>query len=768
MTWLGLDFETRSRADLRKVGLSRYARDPSTRALMLAWAIDDEPVEIVSFAEGEKAPCRLREALRDPTVIKRAWNAAFEKAILKHVFGILIPHEQWRCMMVLAYSLALPGSLDAAGAVVDLPADKRKLARGKTLIRRFCKPRKPTKNKPWEWCDHTTDPDEWAEFLDYCKQDVEAERALWRRLRRWDMPAHEWRLWFLDQEINERGIPIRLPVVHNAIKVAADVTASRLAEMKHLTELENPNSGSQLLGWLRERGYPFEDLKKGHVARARDAAEPGPVRRVLELRQEVSKTSVKKYAALAAATDGDGYLRGALQFAGAGRTSRWSGRRFQPQNLARPVAYLEKHQEQAVKDLEYLSSDLIEILYDKPMDLLSTCVRPVVQAPEGYMLVDADLNAIENRVLGWIAGCEKILDVFRQGRDPYVDFAVYMFGGSYEALWAEYKAGDKAKRTLAKPAVLGCGYMLGPGEERENEETAEIEATGLLGYARNMGVGMTSEQAAHAVAVWRDTFSEVVEYWYALDRAARRCIRTGDPQRVGHVIFDRSGPFMRMLLPSGRALHYCRPRIEPRKTPWGEMRPTITYEGLNDQNQWVRLSTHPGKLTENAGQAISRDLLAHGMRLAHARGLDIRLHVHDQIIALVSEDHGRAGAGDPERVHGGAAAMGARSAARGGRRCDAHLREGLRGNERDCDRAEVVCDHAERAGWLVRKVVMPAGEGPRIDGSSRKVDSCWSSSSAPAARSMPTSSANMSGWRRRALLFTSIDSVEIGCALFAQ
>jgi len=638
VTHLGLDFESRSRADLRKVGTSRYARDPSTRALMLAWAIDDEAVDVVSFAEGQKAPLRLREALRDPHVIKRAFNAAFEKAILKHVFGIAVPHEQWRCMMVLAYSLALPGSLEAAGAVVDLPADKHKLARGKALIRKFCRPRKPTRTKPWEWCDHTTDAADWAEFLDYCKQDVEAERALWRRLRRWDMPTHEWALWFLDQEINEAGILIRLPLVHNAIKVAADVTASRLAEMKVLTGLENPNSGVQLLPWLRDRGYPFEDLKKGHVARARDAIEPGPVRRVLELRQEVSKASVKKYAALAAATDDDGFLRGALQFAGAGRTSRWSGRRFQPQNLSRPVAYLENYQEQAVKDLEYLSSDLIELLYDKPMDVLSTCVRPVVQAPDGYLLVDADLNAIENRVVGWIAGDQKILGVFRDGRDPYVDFATYVFRASYDVLWAEYKAGDKVKRTLAKPCVLGAAYGLSAGEERENETTGEIEATGLLGYARNMGVEMTPDQAAHAVSVWRATYSDVVDYWYALDRAGRRCIRTGASQRVGAITFDRSGPFMRLRLPSGRALHYCRPRIEPRNMPWGEIRPTITYEGLDDTNHWVRIATRGAKLTENIVQAISRDLLAHGMRQAHRCGLDIRLHVHDEIIALAPEN----------------------------------------------------------------------------------------------------------------------------------
>lgn len=633
-----IDFETYSDTNLRQVGVSRYARDPSTEVLMLAFAFNDEPVRQWIPAEGELMPSDLREALTDPAVTLFAWNKSFEWNILTHVLKIITPHTRWRDPMVLAFSLALPGSLEKAGEVVNIADDKKKSSRGKVLIRRFCQPRKPTKHKPWTRTGPHHDWAGWLEFLDYNRLDVEAERAIWRRLRRWDMPAAEWALWHLDQEINEAGVPINMNVVRNAQRVSHAVVSRRLRTMKEITGLANPNSGAQLLPWLEDQGYPFEDLKKGHVKRAAEAAEPGDYRRVLDLRAEVSRASVKKYAALEKATDDDGLLRHTLQFCGAGRTWRWAGRRFQAQNLARPAPWLEKTQAEAVRDLEVLDPEAIEWLYPKPMDLLSTCVRPVVQAPPGYLLIDADLNAIENRGLGWVAGDQRILGVFEQNRDPYVDFATYMYRMPYDTLYAEYRAGEKGKRTIAKPAVLGCGYMLGPGEEKENPRTGEIEATGLLGYAWNMGVRLTLEQSAASVKVWRETFTDVVDFWRRIDRAARRCVRTGQPQQCGHIRFDRSGPFMRMILPSGRALHYCRPRIMDRMTPWGEVRPTLTYEGVSDSNQWVRLTTHPGKLTENCVQAIARDLLAHGIRLAWNAGIDIRLHVHDQIIGLVRED----------------------------------------------------------------------------------------------------------------------------------
>lgn len=648
MTILYHDHETFSACDLKAHGVSRYARHPSTEILMTAYAFDNGPIQQWVPAECQRMPADLREALDDPAVIKSAWNKPFEWTIWTHVAGIRTPHSSWRDTMVMALACSLPGSLGAAGGVVGLPADKAKDAEGKRLIREFCLPRKPTKAKPWTRTEWFHEPDKWQKFLDYNRQDVEAERAIAKKLRPYDLPPHEWDLWFLDQEINEAGLPINMRVVENALRIIEDCTKVRLDRLIEITGLDNPNSPKQLLPWLREQGYPFEDLKKGHVARALEVAKEqqldNPVWgdaseqtyvEALEIRQEISKASVKKFAALYEATDSDGRLRNTLQFAGAGRTWRWAGRRYQAQNLARPVKYLENCQAEAVRDLEMLDSEMIESLYKKPFDLLSTCVRPVVQAPEGYMLVDADLNAIENRVLGWMSGDEKILDVFRNKRDPYIDFATYMFHRPYDELYHEYKVlKDGTKRTTAKPGVLGCGYRLSAGAEFENETTGEIEATGLLGYAWAMGVKLTKEQAEHSVKTWRETFEDAVQYWYTIEEASKKCVRTGKRTEAGPVYFDRAGPFLRMGLPSGRHLHYVRPRLEDKVMPWGKTKETLTYEGLNDKNQWVRIQTHGGKLTENGDQAISRDLLAVGMMRGKKQGLDIRLHVHDQIVSL--------------------------------------------------------------------------------------------------------------------------------------
>jgi DNA polymerase len=362
--------------------------------------------------------------------------------------------------------------------------------------------------------------------------------------------------------------------------------------------------------------------------------------RVLELRSEVSRTSPTKFKALRRATDDhDPVIRYTLQFAGAARTWRWGGRIFQPQNLPRPDKKYEKGLPTHAHAVEVLDPEAFGLVYPDPMNVLASVIRPAVQAPDGYMLIDADLNAIENRVLGWLARCPKILRVFEENRDPYIDFATYLFGQGYEKLFQEYVNGDKTKRTTSKPGVLGCGYMLSAGEERYNYKTGEKEATGLLGYAWNMGVtDFTQEQSKLSVDVFRREFEEVKDYWYAIERAAKKCIRTGKVVEFDQVRFDRKGPFLRMILPSGRALHYCRPRIEKVRMPWGKMKDSITYEGLDDKKRWMRISTHPGKLTENADQAIARDLLAHGMVLAAKEGIDIRLHVHDQIIGLSKEE----------------------------------------------------------------------------------------------------------------------------------
>jgi len=676
VTVLFNDFETYSDADLFDVGQFKYARDRTTKALMLAYAFDDERIQQWVPAEGQKMPSDLRDALRDPDVIKSAWNASFEKVIWQYVLGEEIFDDEWRCSMVRAYTLSFPGKLAAVGPIVRLPMDQQKDKEGKALIKLFCQPKNPPKRiaknpKPFiRVANMYTHPDEWEKFKDYNRQDVEAERAIWNRTKKWDLPAHEWEMWALDQEINRDGIPVNMKVVEKAIEFVEYIREKRFARLREITGVDNPNSRPQLLDWLQRRGYRFDDLKKGHVVTASTDEELDDLtREVLELRLEVSKTSTDKYYAMQRAAT-DGVVQGALQFAGAQRTWRWSGRIFQPQNLARPAPDLEATQEACVRNLERLSPKSLELIYDKPMDFLSTCIRPTIQAGEGEIIFGADLNAIENRVLGYLAQDQKILDVFRNKRDPYLDFARYMFESTYEEEKERFKPADGSKgnkdhRTTAKPGVLGCGYMLSAGKQKENKKTGEIEATGLLGYAWNMGVkSFTLEDAKLSVETWRETFSGAVEYWWEIEKAAKRCLRSGDVTWAGPVRFDISGPFMRMKLPSGRFLHYCRPRLDITTQYWcreemkylpydlcidpdkrkQRQKENITYEGLNDRGGWGRIWTHPGKLTENADQAISRDLLAEGMRRFRRRVprslARIRLHVHDEIVGWCKEERG--------------------------------------------------------------------------------------------------------------------------------
>lgn len=647
-----LDFETFSRADLTKVGTSRYSRDPSTEVLMAAYKFDEGDIKQWVPSEGEDIPAELEDALQDPDIVKWAWNAPFEMNITRHTLKLPVVIPQWRDTMVMAQFCSMPGKLEKVGEIIDLPDDKKKQARGKALMRKFSFPRKPTKTNPATRLYWFNDIASWNEYLDYNRGDVGAEHAVWRRLRPYNLSEEEWGNWHIDQEINDAGLPINMTMVRNAVRVYEKALALGLEQMNEITGLENANSLVQLLPWLKSQGYPFDDCKAGHIKMAirqiDDAvtggtAHPEEVRDlfdVLSIRKEVSRTSIKKFHALARATDRDGNLRYTLQFYGAQRTGRWAGRIYQPQNLPRPDPAFENRIEVHAKNIERLDLQSLEIIYENVFDCLASTLRPAAQAPEGMVFIDADLNAIENRVLGWLARCKKILDVFEHGRDPYIDFATYLYRRPYEELWHEYKVlKDKSKRTIAKPGVLGCGYMLSAGDEFENKDTGEIEATGLLGYAWNMGIKhFTKDHSAMSVETFRGEFTEVVDYWYEVERAMRRCIKTQNPVEFDRIKFDMKGPFLRIILPNGRPLHYLRPKIEMVRAPWGQKKPTITYEGQNERKQWVRISTHPGKITENVDQAISRDLLMHGIKIARRRGVPIRLHVHDQILGLVKED----------------------------------------------------------------------------------------------------------------------------------
>lgn len=671
------DTETFSEANLKKVGTYRYARDESTKLLMAAYSFGyarDAPVDQWVPAEGEKMPRDFRDALRDPEIRKSAWHAAFEKAIYRYVLGEEVYEEEWRCSMVHAMTLSLPGQLEKAGPILDLTADKLKDKRGKQLIGLFCGPHNPTKKNPFRLYNFITHPEEWEEFKGYNKQDVVAEKSIARVIKPWDLPRDEWEMYAFDQQINDDGVPINMAVVERAIEFVEYIREKRYRAIRRITGIENPRSNPQMLKWLRANGYRFDDLKKGHVERAAEDEDiDDEVRQVLRMRVEVAKTSTDKYYAMQRAQT-DGIVQGAFQFAGAQRTWRWSGRIFQPQNLARPHPDFEKCQPDLVRDIERLDNYQLELLYDRPllgphskgagvMDMLSSAIKPTIQAPDGEMIFSADLNAIENRVLGYLSGCEAILRVFHDGLCPYLDFAVDLYDSDYETERLRYEDdGKKDHRTIAKPGVLGCGYMLSAGEERENKDTGEVEATGLLGYAWNMGVKtFTLDDSVRSVKVWRKKFEDAVKYWWEIEKAAKKAIRTKKPQWAGPVEFVYDAPFLKMWLPSGRALSYVRPRIEETEQyfcerqrkylPWHlckepnrddmKIKENITYEGENDNKSWVRIQTHPGKLTENADQAISRDILKEAMlrfraRVPRSEGR-LRLHVHDEPVGIGPE-----------------------------------------------------------------------------------------------------------------------------------
>lgn len=642
------DVETWSESNLKTVGTARYVRDPSTELLMLAWAREQEDVQQwVPGEDGSRMPDEVEDFLKDDRIAKVAHNAAFERQVVTHTLNMPTPFNVWRCTMVLMHHLALPPALEKAGIVLGLPIDMRKHAQGKVLVRMFCLPNKPTKTRTWTRRTHITDPQPWEDFKDYNIWDVVSERGLWARTWRWDLPDWLWEEYWLDQKINETGVPVNMDVVRNAVAVIDGATDDRLDKMRAITDLDNPNSNVQLLSWLNQNGYVYQDLKKGHVAKEianlesdLSARSDDDLYRVLVMRRDIAQTSIKKYEELAVSVDEDGVLRNTTQFLGASRTGRSSGRKYQIHNLAKPPKILSAPELQikAVQDLEINDWRELDRLYGTCFDPLKASLRPTLQAPDGYVWADADLNAIEPRVLAWMSDDEKMLEIFRENKDPYVDFAVEMFGGTYESQYHTFKVlNDKTWRNLCKPPVLGCGYGLGSGEEWENDITGEIEGSGLLKYARDMDIILTPEQSTRAVTLWREKFVEAVEYWYKMERVCRHTIISKNPRDCWPVRFEMAGPFVRMVLPSGRPLYYARPKIQPRMMPWRKVKNSITYEQL-EKNKWKEVPTHGSHLVENADQAISRDLLWLAIVRAQKRGLSPRIHIHDSLACLVPEN----------------------------------------------------------------------------------------------------------------------------------
>lgn len=645
-TILSLDYETYAEAQLvgaKSVGIWNYSRDMMTEALMVAYQLDDGPVQSVDLTQ-DPFPAELREALLDPHVEKWGFNSAFERLITTHVLAIPTPYEGWRCTMALANLMSFSGDLGTVGRALGVSADKVKDAEGKRLIDLFSQPQKLSRTNSLYRRDRTTNPDDWQLFLDYNVQDVVAERAIKDKLTRYEIPSEEWIAYEIDQRINDHGMPVNYRFVTNA-EILADRRKHELTEMlRRLTGLRNPNSNLQILPWLRARGYPFSDLQKNTVKkvvsenRETNVLHPDAVE-ALRLRAHASRTSVKKYPAIKRRLAADDRLRHCFQFAGAARTGRWSGRGPQPHNLVRTPGVLETEDGSAAKleavteAIEHGDYDLLTMLMAEPMTALAGCMRSSFQAEPNHELVVCDLSAIESSVIGWVTDCERLLHVFRSGLDPYKDFGTELYHKSYAEI-------TKPERTICKPAVLGCGYQLGGGTLRDGKRT------GLWGYAEAMGVDITEQEASRQVGLFREVYHEIPAMWYALERAVSQAL-DGKPTRLGkcglHV--KQLGKFLTIRLPSNRLLYYYDARMEDKQFE-GKDKPytrrVFSYMGMNQiSRQWSRLHSSGGKIIENIVQAIARDILRVGMRRAHEAGFALIGSVHDELIAQVRRGDNR-------------------------------------------------------------------------------------------------------------------------------
>lgn len=611
-----IDLETYSSADITKTGAFKYAEAPDFEILLLAYAWDDEPVNVIDMTDtlysGPGAGRCIRQhaeaeavfmGILDPDIVKVAHNSAFERACLRKYTGYYLPPEEWEDTMILAAMNGLPLSLDAAGAALELR--DQKIREGTALISYFCKPCKPTianggrtRNLP----EHA--PDKWERFKAYCKRDVEVEQAIYRRLRSFPVTDFERKVWALDARINERGVRIDTEFVAAAIAQNEAFTTKHMAEMQRLTGLENPNSVAQLKDWLETAGMSADSLNKAAVLELKDKATDPTTRRVLELRQQLGKTSVTKYEAMQSAVCADGRVRGLLQYYGAGRTGRWAGRLVQVQNLPQNhLAGLGLVRELVrERDLETL-----ELCFDSVPDVLSQLIRTAFVAGEGNIFHVADYSAIEARVIAYLAGEKWRMDVFRSGGDIYCSSASAMFRVPV------VKHGVNGHlRQKGKIAELACGYGGGVGALR------------AFGADK---MGLTEEEMQDIVTQWRAASPAIPRFWRDTESAAVRAIN--NPGRTTTVPcgvkYRRDGDALRCRLPSGRILSYWDARLDTDGS--------ICFMGQNQiTRRWEKTGTWGGKLVENIVQAYARDCLAVAMVRLAEEGWKICFHVHDEVI----------------------------------------------------------------------------------------------------------------------------------------
>ena len=623
---LSIDLETYSEVSIGKAGSYRYILDPSFEILLFAYSLDGMPVEVIDGARGAIIPLWLKNALKNPLYIKHAYNAAFEWFALSKYLGWL-PPDQWRDTMLHALYCGYPASLDAAGKAMGLPEDKKKLTTGKALIRYFCVPCKPSNangNRTRNLPKH--DPDKWKLFKEYNGQDVVTEMEIDHRLSAFPVPAFVQKQWETDLQMNARGVAADMELVRGALVIGAIVKSRLMTEARQLSGLDNPNSIRQLAQWLTDAtdsDAEITSVTKETVATMLKQPQPANVQRMLEIRQELGKTSTKKYDALETCIADDGRVRGLLQFYGANRTGRWAGRLVQVQNLPRTYTHPLPPARQLVKDRNI---DGLRMMYGSINDTLSQLIRTAFVATPGNVLIDADFSAIEARVISWLAGQEWRLEVFRTHGKIYEASASQMFHVPIEKI----KKGNPeyALRQRGKVAELALGYQGG------------VSAMRRMDVGHNLD-DLSDDEVKGIVDRWRETNSMIRDLWNIVDSAAITVITNGGAQTIRSETTDAiitlaceldvitGTRYMTILLPSGRKLYYPSPEIGVNR--WGN--PSVSYMGQNQTTKrWERVETYGGKLVENIVQAIARDCLAIAIENLEAQGLHVVFHIHDEVV----------------------------------------------------------------------------------------------------------------------------------------
>ena len=607
MDTLAIDIETYSDVSLPDCGVHRYAASEQFEILLFAYSLNDEPTQIIDLASGEKIPDKIMEYLMDDSVIKTAYNAAFERNCINRFFGLSLKPEGWRCTLVQASMLSLPLSLEGVGEALNL--DKKKMSEGKDLIRYFCMPCKPTKANGGRTRNLPSDaPEKWELFKTYCIRDVDVEKQIRNKLAKFPIPDREQKLYCMDQRINDRGIMVDQELIGHA--VACDLLYKETVTKKayEISGLENPNSVSQLKDWLNEKGIEVDSLAKAAVEELVENTQ-GDVAEMMKLRLAMSKTSVKKYEAMERSVCPDGRVHGLLQFYGANRTGRWAGRLVQIHNL--PQNHMEDLElaRSLVKEGRY---DLVELLYDSTPDVLSELIRTAFVARPGCRFIVSDFSAIEARVMGYLAGEGWVMEEFRGAGKIYEQTASKMFHIPIEEITK-----GSPYRARGKVASLACQYGGAEGA---------LISMGALNFVEE-------EELKGLVQSWRTANPHIVNYWYEIDGAVKAAVKERKMTKVGMVTVYYQSGMLKIALPSGRVLSYVRPRMTVNR--FGSE--SVSYEGIGTNRKWTRIESYGAKFCENIVQATARDVLAEAMLRLEKKGFDIVCHIHDEVVLEVPE-----------------------------------------------------------------------------------------------------------------------------------